>query len=219
MSHYHMEIIMPPTARLTMEDVIAQVLAPFDENASPEIRSSGAQFWDWYVIGGRWSGEKIRQSMDDTKLEQFQEWMGSEKITVSEVQCGKPTLNPVEQREKVDAKWAEMFPESGFDVCPLFDHFPTSASDIMQLGQVDPKISMFRGMILVPGHDEQGYILETMLAQEIWNGATFQETAWDGTLEALLKYHSKYHDNYKSKYVARVTPKSDWLVVTVDYHS
>jgi len=51
--HYYLEIIMPEPE--DVEKSVAEIMEPFREDGDG---TSGERFWDWYVIGGRWSGEK-----------------------------------------------------------------------------------------------------------------------------------------------------------------
>ena len=53
--HYHLEVIMPPTADIST--ALDDILKPFDESCEDEDLKS-VTFWDWYVIGGRWAGKK-----------------------------------------------------------------------------------------------------------------------------------------------------------------
>ena len=52
--HYHCEIILPETDDI--ESAIASVLAPFNENGRNDYCPDHHAFWDFYAIGGRWSG-------------------------------------------------------------------------------------------------------------------------------------------------------------------
>jgi len=58
-----------------------------------------------------------------------------------------------------------------------------------------------------------------MVTDSLYNGATWQDTNWDGTLKSALDGFADKCKNYKQEWVDEHTPKDDWLVVTVDYHS
>lgn len=120
MSHYHLEVIMPPQTDII--SAIDSIMLPFDENRRGEEDHSGHDFWDWYVIGGRWAGTKESCRYDAGKLEEFYKWLQVEKITVAGLQCGKQALQPKSQIPKVDAMWNELFPTEDRTVtpCPLF---------------------------------------------------------------------------------------------------
>lgn len=50
--HYHAEVIVPPTD--DHEALVGRLLAPFDEQNEGDDASS-CQWWDWWVIGGRYA--------------------------------------------------------------------------------------------------------------------------------------------------------------------
>jgi hypothetical protein len=221
--HYHCEIVIPPTK--DVEGAMATVLKQFDENQE----DSSHAFWDWWVIGGRWSGCKLMARYDEAKLEQFREWLRDEKITVSGVQFGKQELSPSSQIPKVDAKWNEMFPSMRPFHCPMFKHSNQYSDvlpdDVLRLGDVPDVLKCSR--MIVAGHgydsDSKGWTgpLEAkfMLCESEWNGCNHMPIDWDGRFHsALAKYH-EHIKGYKDEYIASHMPNNDWLVVTVDYHS
>ncbi len=214
--HYHLEIIMPPTD--DVEGAVKMIMEPFDENGSEdEDHDTKHAFWDWYVIGGRWAGAKMLDKFGREKLSDFHKMLSEKKITVSGVQAGKPTLQPAEQIATVDAMWREAFPDSGFDVCPLFDHYKDDVGDVMKLGEL-PATLCSHVIIAGPGYScpiEAHY----MVSDAIWNGVTHVATAWNGTIEAALAEWDKKLDSYREEWRITHTPSPDWLVVTVDYHS
>src|SRR5690242_19801207 len=117
--HAHLEIVMPPTD--DVEAAVSEIMKQFDESGEDEdgVRNSNT-FWDWYVIGGRWAGEKIDCVLDEKQKEAFFAELTRRKVTVSGVQCGKQKLEPASQSEMVDALWNEMFPDAPVKVCPYF---------------------------------------------------------------------------------------------------
>lgn len=217
--HYSCEIVIPRTSEI--EKAVASIMAPFDENGSDEDHSTKHSFWDYWKIGGRWSGRKLKASIGQERLTAFEEWCQSANITVSGVQFGKPTLHPASQIEKVDAKWREMFPGTT-DHCPLFDHAP-NCDDVQALAVVSPLLSASRVIIAAPEfHDGKwtGPLRAVyMVEDEHWNGVTWIESKWDGKLVSALEAWNAKLGNYKEEYREAVTPQPDWLAVTVDYHS
>lgn len=216
--HHHLEIILPPTDNV--EAAIAEILAPFCENQSDanEDRNSN-QFWDWYVIGGRWAGNKLLQTIGKDKIAAFYEVLHAERVTVSGLQAGKPTLSPPGQEEKVDRLWNKSFPNLPIKCCPLFDNYKENYWDIASFSDLSGDISCSH--LIIAGLDWKKEKLEATFAlqERIWNGTNFQEITWDGTLGAALALHEKSLKNYKEEYANERRPKADWLVVTVDYHS
>lgn len=226
MSHYHCEIVIPPTDNV--EDAIRTVLAPFSENIHDNggDLGLGLAFWDYWVIGGRYSGSKIEAMCDPEKLAEFQSWLGAQKVTVSSLRCGKAELSPASQAEIVDAKWNEMFPSEKFTPCPLFKHSGERMSlDISRLGETPIDMKCFRAIIAAPSYemttqDWTGPLsARFMVQQEFYNGVSWLSTSWDGTLRSALKMCADLNSRCTPEYADRATPTDDWLVVTVDYHS
>ncbi len=197
-----------------MHDVKAaleQILEPFDENA----RDARHAFWDWYQIGGRWAGSKLLHGLD---IDKFIEELSARKVTVSAFQAGKQTLQPASQIEMVDALWRDFFPNSEIKVCPLFDNFKGGDRDVTTLAETPKGLTASRVIIAGPHWDTERGGLEAhyMTLDDMWNGVMHVKSAWDGTLGAALAEHASRNTG---KNAEKRTPRDDWLVVTVDYHS
>jgi hypothetical protein len=207
MSHYHTEVVIPPTDDI--EGAIDKLMAPFNEQCDEEDGDRRHAFWDWFVIGGRWSGEKMVARLGEDKLTEFHKKLAEMKLTVSGVVAGKETISPPEQIPAVDALWREHFPGAG-DVCPLFDHYKGGNVDVCTVADLPERLNAFRVIVA----NAEGYAT-FMLAKEIWNGVTWQDSAFDGLIKPVTDLFQK-GENWPYTQ-AKVTP--DWLVVTVDYHS
>ncbi len=224
--HHHCEIVIPPTSDI--EEAIAQIMKPFDENKDRNEDSRGG-FWDFYVIGGRFAGHKLIATYDQAKIDEFYAWLAAEKVTVSGLQAGKPKLQPDSQEAKVDAKWNEMFPSQSPIKCPLFQHSNDQygkemngslPDDVMLMMDVPKQLKCTRVIFAEPSYKNDGTLEpEFMIVDSQWNGCNYMEVKWDGTFsDALAQYMEKckhYTDEAREKKI----PKDDWLVVTVDYHS
>lgn len=210
--HYHLEVIMPPTNDVHKD--LESILNPFSEHDEEHHQT----FWDWWVIGGRWSGAKREATFPKEKLEAFTQWMRDERFTFSGVQCGKQELSPASQIPKVDAKWREMFGVTGS--CTIFRHAnakgDTLDGDVCTLGEVGP-VTASRVIIAGPAY-EGGVEACYMIEQEIWNGVTHIKTVWDGEVKSALSLWTDKLAHYRDEWREAHTPKEDWLVVTVDYH-
>lgn len=227
--HSHLEIVMPPTNDIPK--AVESILAQFDEYDADNHNS----FWDFWVIGGRWAGTKHMARYDEAKIQKFMDWCKAEKITVSGLVSGKEELSPASQIPKVDAKWQEMFPSSPPIPCPIFRHSndqygrgdrATLPDDVAPLGDVARTFKMSRIIIAMPpwrsdpSEEPEPPSAEFMLTDTEWNGCNHMPIAWDGTLgAALAMYQDKLKYSHNEAYKAHATPKDDWLVVTVDYHS
>lgn len=221
--HHHLEIIMPTTQDI--EAAIAKILAPFDENS--EDRGECHTFWDWYVIGGRWTGTKESCKYDAEKVEQFYEKLRELKITVSSVQCGKPALKPESQIPMVDNLWNEFFPtEDGTVVpCPRFAHATNQydsddlwACDICRVDEIPDNLIASHVIITRPT-DDGSVKAEFMLVEDVWNGLNFMKVDWDGNVKTALAQYEKKLEHYRDEWREKASPKPDWICVTVDYHS
>lgn len=225
--HYVAEVIIPPTD--DVEAAINQVMDGFheeeyDEDGKYEGRNPYG-FYDWYVIGGRWSGEKVLAKFGQDRINAFYKRLNDEGITVSSVVCGKQTLSPASQIPKVDAMWQEDFPDSGLDKCPFFDHSSPKWGgtdgwpDIMEYGDCPPNLKAATVIIGGKHWNENEHPDELqakfLLQKEFYNGCIFQDTNWDGSIEDAVKSYEEYRE--RNEGLAPI--ENDWLVVTVDYHS
>lgn len=212
--HYYLEVIMPPTD--DVKSALETIMSPFSEHDA-ENRYA---FWDWFVIGGRYSGRKLEATLGAEKLQQFYDWLNEEKVTVSAVVAGKQTLAPASQVSKVDAKWNEFFPQSNgeFVACPLFDHSGAMPLDICTVREIPPKLQAYRVIVARPGAADMELRVQHMCSTSCWNGVNWEDTAWDGRVQSALDDYHEYLDRCNQEYADRVRPQDDWLCVTVDYH-
>jgi hypothetical protein len=215
-------MIIPPMLPDEIESAIDGILKPFYEGNEENSHT----FWDFYSIGGRWAGTKMLAGYDQDKIEVFNKWLTDEGITVSGIQCGKQELKPESQIPNVDAKWNEMFPPpDGIPIpCPLFRHSndpynnDSLPDDICLLSQAY-RVQCTRVIIAGPNH--KGDILEAkfMLCDSRWNGVNFMTVNWDGKIKSAVDDYIEKLSHYKEDYQEKMSPKDDWLTVTVDYHS
>lgn len=217
--HYHAEIIMPPTD--DVEAAIEKILAPFSENAEDDVRNH--PFWDWYQIGGRYSGSKLEATVSQEQKDAFMAALKERKVTVSDLQCGKQELSPASQIPMVDALWREMCPGAG-DVCPIFQHSGREMNgDVCKVSEIPEGLTAYTVIIAGPSYGDgkfDGPAEAKYLAHKsIWNGVTHQDTEFKGNVAEALAGHAKRAENYRDDYRQIMTVQPDWLCVTVDYHS
>ncbi|MCK2149475.1 hypothetical protein MYE70_10395 [Marinobacter alexandrii] len=219
--HYQLEIIMPPTDNV--EGQVTNILAEYDENAesTEDFDANPRAFWDFWVIGGRWSGNKLKAELDSAKLDLFIEELKKREVTCSGIQAGKQSLDPASQIPMVDALWAEYFPESGISVCPLFAHsnnqYDSSSNlpgDICRVAEIPEKAECGHVLIARESCLQDGTFSAIHMRQtSVWNGCNFEKTDFDGTIKSAIRDFNEKTTN-ESRHV-----KDDWLCVTVDYHS
>lgn len=211
--HYHLEILMPPTTDI--QKSIEGVLEEFSEY-NEESRHS---FFDWWQIGGRYSGSKLEAAVGHDKIDAFTEELKNRGVTVSGLVWGKQELSPSSQIEMVDALWREMCPGGG-DVCPIFKHSGDKMNgDVSALKSVPTGLKAFRVIVAAPSYNGPELEAVFMVSQSAWNGCNHEDTTWDGTVSSAVRMFREKLDNYSAEYRKRVTPHDDWIVVTVDYHS
>lgn len=222
--HTHLEIVMPPTD--DVKAAVGQILRPFQVEGIDRLASySRYRFWDFYVIGGRYSGAKLLAMFDSERRKEFDAELQRRGVTVSGFTCGKQELDPASQIPMVDRLWVEFFPNSPIKACPLFSHYndqyihSDGFPDILRIE--DMPQSLEAGHVIVAAFDpvDEGFEAEYMVEEFVNNGVTLFKTGWDGLVASALADHKERLKKCHPKMEERCTPKDDWLVVTVDYHS
>lgn len=224
--HYHCEIILPPSAAEEVENVVRQVLAPFDEEPDEDgYRHTSSAFWDYWTIGGRWSGTHVQQRHSPERMEAFYAALRERKVTVSGLQFGKQELQPASQIPEVDALWHEMFPDSGLEHCPLFHHSSpknrgTLPGDVCRVDELG-EFSTASRLIFVGPHwkDEGKYVPKEMLQSSFWNGVSHIDSTWDGKVASGIEWMNGKLKGCRPEHAEKNRVADDWLAVTVDYHS
>lgn len=211
--HYALEIIMSPVSDINA--AVEEILLPFSEN-EPEATCA---FWDWWEIGGGYSGRKLEAVVPADKMEAFYAALKEKNVTVSCFTAGKQQLQPASQSVMVDALWRQMCPGAG-DVCPIFNHSgKQNNSDICAFADMPPNLTAFRLIIAAPDFNGKKMEAVSMFSKEIWNGVNHEKTQWDGKVSTGVAMHVESLSRYRKEYAEKVSPKPDWIVVTVDYHS
>jgi hypothetical protein len=215
--HYHLEIIMPPTE--DVEAAVEKIMSPLRE-WDGEAESNAHGFWDWWVIGGRYSGAKAEVACGEQPMAEFNHWLNEQKIMVEGLVAGKQRIADAAQVALVDAEWSRRFPRFSGN-CPLFAHSNNqydSAStlplDVCTVSELPAELKSYRVIIT-----DTAIKARCMLATDLWNGVTHQNTDWDGSISKALEMWTAKFASYREDYVIRNTIQPDWLVVTVDYHS
>lgn len=220
--HYKAEIVIPNVD--DVKETISKVLAPFDEGSDDEDASS-YRFWDFWVIGGRFAGDKLQTRLDKTKIDQFYKELESMKIMCSGITAGKQEIATKEQRLEVDSLWQNMFPESGISVCPFFKHsnnqYDSSSllpGDICTYSDVPKQLT---AEVVIFAADPYGHGIEAvhMVKKNYWNGVNYQDSDWDGLFIHAVGDFEMKAARYSKEYQEKTLLRDDHLVVTVDYHS
>lgn len=224
--HAAAEIVIPPHSNI--EQAVKQIMHGFrkeeyNENDGPYKH---CDWWDFYVIGGRFSGRKRQALLNPAKLKAFYAKLAEMKVMVHGLVCGKEEL-AAPFVEPVDALWREMFPGFG-DRCWLFNHVRDQygkegiyTDDICKVHEVPERLTASRLIIAREHWDKNDHPDELeaheMLIDEFWNGRTWQKTDWDGNVKQGIKRLAAWmRKHLKPKYVPDLT---NWMCVTVDYHN
>jgi len=224
--HYHCEIIMPKT-----EDIgqaIASIMAPFSENKESTDEFTGSEFWDFYVIGGRWAGTKETCAYDENKIEAFFKALREKNITISALQFGKQSIKPASQIPMVDKVWNTFFPTENGEIvpCPFFNHSNNQfdsddliSCDICRVEEIPESLNCSRVIIAGPSYDGKKTEATFMICDSQWNGVNLMPIDWDGNVKTAIKMFEKHSQHYRDEYRKIISPKKDWLCITLDYHS
>lgn len=224
--HHHCEIIMPRTKDIG--SALDSIMKPFDENHDDSDDISGNEFWDFYVIGGRWAGAKEMCGYNEDKMALFYKTLKDKKITVSGLQSGKQTLQPSSQVPIVDRLWNELFPTENGEIipCPIFDHSNNQydsddllSCDICLVEEIPEELTCSRVIIAGPRYDDTGLEATFMLCDSQWNGVNHMPIKWDKNVKTAVKMFEKQLVNYKEEHKNSVIPKPNWVCITIDYHS
>lgn len=212
--HYHAEVWVPKVEWAV--DLVGRLMELYSENNEDSRHS----FWDWYVIGGRWSGEHTQWVLKKRYPEQYEKfWKEFEK---NELGWVSKTKSEASQKARAVELFKKTFPKwkgpliVGRDIY----HKEGMSDDIMEATKIEWDLFSCATMILpIDSSDCQEdfkkeaetdpYHLgrrigprHNLYLSEIWNGSVFQKTAED----------------FKKIIVDRGFDKWGYWV-TVDYHS
>jgi len=209
MSHSVCEVITPPRRPEHDGDYVGLSVCQVMTSLAME-GDERPDWWDWYVIGGRWSGQHVVAGLPEDKLKGFCEELERRQLPDS---CDYfEGLNSKDQ-EAADALWREFFPGAG-DKCLLLHRCGEQSVDVMPVGQLPKRLSAATLIVAGPDcSDEHELRARFMLHTKVWNGCNLQPTNWDGN---VLKGIELAKDDYVKTHLDPVT--AEWLAVTVDYH-
>lgn len=248
MSHMVAEVVIPPC--VDIEKAVGQVMDYFRadkyDDETDEESKGDCDWWDYWQIGGRWSGNKTLAQFDKAKLDAFYAELNERKVTVSSFRAGKQELQPASQIPMVDALWREMMPGGG-PKCLIFAHSGNSGTildgNICTVKRVPCGLECERLIIAGLHWDDEKHPGELeavdMLQTEFWNRVRHHKTDYDGNVktgiaglvakqqEDLARWAEREHssDEERVKHEQWLERKrrsaitDEWLVVTVDYHN
>ncbi len=222
--HSVLEMVIPPNL-----DIVATVKEVMDatlQHDDDEEKDKGhCDWWDFYVIGGRWSGNKLMATLDPEKVKAFHELLIAKKVTVSGLVCGKEELQPASQIPMVDRLWREWFPGKA-DKCPLFKHGRDQyrkdgyySDDVCTIAELPDSLECTRLIVAGPSYGKEPTLQpRRMICTEFWNHVEHQKTEFDGKVKpALMGMIELAKSDEWPMNGSKID--LDWAVVTVDYHN
>ena len=169
--HYHAEVWVPEKENYKQQ--VDKTLANFSED--------NGGFYDWYVIGGRWSGEHTLWSLkkkfgarkinkiNDEFDSKFGWWTNKDNSNELRAKQYEEVFRKHISKEQYDGPmiaWRDNYKEDGYK------------DDIIAL--VDIPWEYFSCYTLVLSERGKGFENRTQYFQsEVWNGSTFQKAEYD----------------------------------------
>ncbi len=203
--HNHVELIMPPSPVVEIQERVRELLYPLSQSAA-EMAGTTGRLYDWYQIGGRFAGTKMSLRLDPERLHKFRQELYGEAFTndTRPVLLGQQRFWGTPDLPTVDALWRKWFPEEEAGACPLFDHYPTGDQDICRVDRIPDNLTAHA--VVVGNEDKVVFQLHT----EIWDStrSEFQDTDFDGSVLNALRQGR----------ACGVEPSKNWLAVTLDCH-
>lgn len=208
--HHHAELIMPPCDDISK--AVEQIMTPYSELNSP------TGFFDYYELGGRYSGRKMFLQLDPVRLSEFQEDL---KTATKDLKSFSDKYAQVTEQ-----LWKRDFPEHDINDCPFLPIIPGSSlyrpSDICTLDQIPSELQPYATLIACKAFDVPQPRLEFAYFESIWNGRTWQKTTWDGYVISALNDYEKSINRFrldKEELIKEWQPHNKWICVTLDYHA
>ncbi len=201
--HYHAEIVLTTQEeRDEYVKAVGEIMEPFNEEGSIQ------GFWDWYQIGGRWTGAHDPAYSPDNDARNSQRCDLCNGTGFRNDSVGKAgraadksyTCNGCGEYDRENGKWKHGPLGPGVRVkwptqWALFD------GDVMSIAEAREKCPDLSSATLIVPPDK---VCPTHYAyqQESWNGKAFVKTEFGGNVFEMLD---------------KLGIKEGWLV-TVDYH-
>lgn len=227
--HVHLEVLVPPTDNPV--DDVETLLKPFDESAEDEEGYSRYTFWDWWVIGGRWSCSHLLADIGKGRMDKFVEEMPKYKVSGVQTAGGlyEVPVEPDGVRDELLELWKVHFPEYA-EQCPfwgLTDQYDRGGrpNDIVPAGSISKSLTC--SQLLIGWRPKETIRPLLMLQDDFYNGVSWQDSAWDGKVLASIEAHNEKtrarkdgaREGWWEEYGSRQVVGEDWLAVTVDYHT
>lgn len=182
--HYHAEVYLKKLNGRPIFDVVSGLM-----NRGVKAKVG----WDWFVVGGRWSGDKILGKLDPEKVKAF--FIEFEKRGYN---WTSSQHSDEERRRDSSNLFMEFFPDFKGEIPVWRDQYRHEGGegDVCKVADLPETFSCHT--LIFPGK-HRAEVLQT----EEWNGEKFVKTPFKGDVVAELKSRGL----------------ADGYLVTVDYHS
>ncbi len=184
--HYHCEVYLDRLPKDVFKAVL-KIMEPYRERFD-EAAGDYHGFWDWFVIGGRWSGAHTEAALDPEKIKKFYEiceekglfWYGAK--------------NPKKVQEaRRREEFLKLFPGFKGPIPTCRDVYKDDgyADDVVPVEEVSSRLTCYT--LILPNE---------ILHHEVWTGWGFCKTDFDGNVKKALEKRGI----------------TTGYLVTVDYH-
>jgi len=184
--HYHGEIYFKEKPKDVVK-AVSKVMKPFRERIDEET-DEYVGFWDWWVIGGRWSGIHTETKLDPVKLNEFYRVCNEKGLFL----YGRENQIDVQEARRTE-EFLKLFPDFEGPVPTCRDPYKLDGypDDIMPVEEVTSRLSCHT--LILPGK-----VLRLGTRDEDW----FREADFDGYVKKALEARGI----------------TTGYLVTVDYH-
>ena len=91
--------------------------------------------------------------------------------------------------------------------------------DICLVKEIPPDLTCSRVIFAVPSHNNKITKATYMICTSHWNGVNFMPINWDGNVKTAIKLFEESINHYREELKEPITPKPNWLCITIDYHT
>jgi len=181
--HFHCEVYFKERPKDVLK-AVSEVMRPFRERFN-EVRSG---FWDWWVIGGRFSGVHTETKLDPRKLKEFY------RICKEKGLFCYGSENPEEvQKARRREEFLRLFPGFKGPIPSCRDAYKEDGypDDVVPVEEITGRLRCYT--LILSGE---------VLHLEVWDGNEFRKTDFDGYVKKALE----------------MSGITTGYLVTVDYH-
>jgi len=184
--HYHCEVYFKERPKDVLK-AVSRVMEPYRERIDEETDECSG-FWDWWVIGGRWSGIHTETKLDPVRLNEFYRVCNEKGLFL----YGSKNPEDVQKARRAE-EFLKFFPNFEGPVPTCRDVYKEDgyADDTAPVEEVTERLRCYT--LILPGE---------VLHREVWDGKAFRETDFDGYVKKALEARGM----------------TTGYLVTVDYH-